>query len=359
MKNAIYVAFCSIFGIFVIATLYALSTKPTKHKNSFQRLLLSEPLDSMHVLDLKYNGYYIAGLTKKTIYLGNDHSPNHVLITNCNLTDTQYVKLYIRYYENLASKKLKITIDSPNIFIRERTSSTIFQGTIPRFQYTPSNLDLASISKLVTITPSTIVIRTYDYNLEQNILQKVYTSSPPTRKASFTLAKQVDGVFCTDGTLLYNSDLAQILYIYRYRNQFVGLDTTLNVIYKGKTIDTVSYSNIKTHTISSENKIILASQPTIVNQLSAIDKNRLYINSGLIADNELKEKFDQNSVIDVYSLKNQDYQFSFYLPAYDKSKMYDFKILDNKVIALYDHYIVTYSLNVNNPKDITKALKIE
>jgi hypothetical protein len=58
----------------------------------------------------------------------------------------------------------------------------------------------------------------------------------------------------------------------------------------------------------------LAEPPPIVNKKSTVSEKYLFINSGLKANNEEKELFSEYSVIDVYSVEDGKYQFSFYLP---------------------------------------------
>jgi hypothetical protein len=50
------------------------------------------------------------------------------------------------------------------------------------------------------------------------------------------------------------------------------------------------------------------------------------------------------SVIDVYNLNDGEYKFSFYLHDFDKKKMKNFRVFDDKLVLLYDHFIVTYDL---------------
>src|SRR5690606_29648613 len=97
------------------------------------------------------------------------------------------------------------------------------------------------------------------------------------------LEKQIDGSFCVDGDLLYNPNTNSLVYVYRYRNQFMHLDTTLNTLFKGYTIDTISKVKIKVSEAKTANgiKFILSSPPLIVNKKSYASGNYLFIHSNI------------------------------------------------------------------------------
>ena len=352
MKGAIYILICSILGILIVMALFARSTSTSKIKNNFQRSFLSlDPLNSIQVLNLKHNGYYFAGLSENQIYLGNfvvtdkllviDHSLTKILYLLTNIPDTTNFSNNIK----LKLKSLKITVDSPRIFIYDKINANLFNGDMSELHYKHYDLSNLTFNKFVSISTSTFVLSTYDPKIKQNTLLKIDTNLPSLKEASFALTKQVDGIFSTEGTLLYNHYLSQIIYVYLYRNQYVSLDTRLNVLYQGNTIDTISHANIKIQRVPSENRTVLTSNPVKVNQYCTVYENWLYIRSGLLADNEPKGKFEQNSVIDVYSLKNQHYQFSFYLPDFKDEKMLEFKVFGNKILALYNHYLISYQFD--------------
>ncbi len=136
-----------------------------------------------------------------------------------------------------------------------------------------------------------------------------------------------------------------LIYLYYYRNEFICLDTNLNLLYKGSTIDTISKAQIKIVEIRSEKISTFAERPLIVNRKSCISRGWLFVNSGLKANNEERQSFDQLAVIDLYSLIDGTYQFSFYMPDPITKKMRDFIVVEKTLIALYDNYIAAYDLN--------------
>ncbi len=349
MKVLLYTISSLIGSIVIIAILFFSEKRDIHIKNNFQRSFLSiNPLDSAQILDLKYNSYYIAGLTEKKIYLANATKSDFFLTADYGLTDTLSLYLDIPDYENVAWQALRLQVDSPYVYITEGIIPNVIYGTFPNLEFTKTNLKNLNFQKSIAIRPSNIVIRRYDTEAQQTVLVNV-PINPITSgfdASIYKLEKQLDGFFCSGGDILYNHHLSQIIYVYTYRNKFIGLDTNLNVLYKGNTIDTNSVAKIKIDTLLYEHKTqVKSSNAKFVNKRAAVYKDWLYIHSGLIADNESKEEFDTNSVIDVYSLKDLKYKFSFYLPDYQGEKLHDFKVHHKKIIAVQDHFLITYNFN--------------
>jgi len=167
-----------------------------------------------------------------------------------------------------------------------------------------------------------------------------------TVRAYDLLEKQIDGLFCTDGMLHYDRATSQMIYVYFYRNQFLCMDTSMNLLFRGNTIDTIGHARIKVARIESENSITLAGPPAIVNRRSYACQNRLFVNSSLMGKNEDPDEFNSNSVIDVYDLgKEGKYIMSFYLPDYQGYKMKMFAASRNEFIAIHGRYLIRYNLD--------------
>jgi len=136
------------------------------------------------------------------------------------------------------------------------------------------------------------------------------------------------------------------LYIYFYRNQFICLDTNLNIIYTGRTIDTNSVAKIKLAEIKSENKKTFFTPPKVINKFNCVAGESIFINSTLNANNEDNSFFRTHSAIDVYSLKTGRYCYSFYLPEIEGKKIQSFRVIDKTLIAIQGRYLVTYTLDL-------------
>lgn len=333
-----------IVGVISVTILFILSERTNHSPNGFIRLFPPHPVLPKDVIDIKYNSYYIAGATSENLYLGNFVAPRHMLVLNKLERDTQHVKLEIKDFEKLKLKRLIVTVDSPDFFITDGISPAILKGALNRRIAEKYMYDSIYFTEIVPITKSSFAVRSISSKTHEYALGKVSRDTPHVKIQTNLLTKQIDGIFCTDGMLHYNSYTNSLIYLYHYRNQFICLDTNLNILYSGKTIDTISHAKIKVAMIKSEGAMTMGAPPLTVNKQSCVWKNYLFVHSNLLANNENRKRFDQASTIDVYDLATGNYKFSFYLFDHDNKKMSSFKVFNGMLFAIYDHYLLTYDL---------------
>lgn len=347
-KTVIKLGICFLLGTVVVLSLFAATYKIRHEPNSFLREYQRPFLQSRPVIDLTFNSYYIAGITEDAVYLGNITAPFDVLVTNKTLTDSQHVKLRIKGVKNpTIYKSATIKIDPPYFFLADGIKPLLYRGKIGQWEAEKFDYDSgAYFQQLVPLGNNSFAIRTAQYKTLYRILGKVQQDSPRIRLDSTLLQKQVDGIFCTDGMLMYNSQLKRLVYTYYYRNEFILYDTNLNLDYRGHTIDTFSRAQLKIGYVPSDRTTILLDKK-ITNIRSCTSGNYLYISSNLLAKNDSKGWLDTNSIIDVYDLRSNTYKFSFILPHYKDQRMRDFMVSGEIMIVLYDNYMVKYNLQPN------------
>jgi hypothetical protein len=297
------------------------------------------------LLDLQMNSFYLAGMSNSNIYLGNKTAPAFLFITNYKLTDTIHKILNFPKNLDIYPEGIQTFIDSPYIYCMEGITPIVHQGELSdqtMIKLPDQNLNF---NASLPISSSSFVIRSFDTLSKQNILIKTNPNTNSIIRAPKILEKQVDGIFCTDGMLCFDPIGKKIFYVYYYRNQFLCLDTNLNLLYKGKTIDTVTKAHINIARIASQNKTTIVGQPLIVNKTSCVDGSYLFVNSNLKADNEDKNPPVRHSVIDVYSLENGKYQYSFYVPYDNQAVMESFGVKNGFLVALFDHSLISFELH--------------
>lgn len=81
--------------------------------------------------------------------------------------------------------------------------------------------------------------------------------------APLLLQKQFDGIFDTDGSFHFNSQLNKIVYVYLYRNQYIVSSPDLTLDYRGNTIDTVSRAQIKLAKLKNNSNMQTFSKPPL------------------------------------------------------------------------------------------------
>ena len=332
-----------LVGSLSVLLLNNLTTSNKSYGGGFRRSVALDFLQEKRVLDIKFDSYYISGTTGGRIYLGNMVAPLHMLSVGKKL-DTASHRLKIVGNSKIARKALHVMVDSNSVFAVERLTPAILRGSTTDLNMTMIEMEKSIfLANPVVSRCGKVFVKTYASDSHKSLLSKIVLN-PASRQDCDILLKQIDGIFCTDGMLIYNAPVDRLIYVYFYRNSFISLDTNLNIKYTARTIDTVTKVHFQVGKISSENTFTLSSPPSQVNKKSFAFKDWVFINSALKADNETESKFRSNSIIDVYASKDGRYCFSFYLPDIDGFRLKDFAVTDNALIAIHGNFLVVYSI---------------
>ena len=334
---------CTVLGIGCIVLLDFISDQVNEHPNGFLRKFPSHPFKNTAVKDLTYNSFYICGMRQHRIYLGNQKSPLYMLSVSTSLKDTS--RIFLRQKLDLKFTQARLSMDSSCFYLSDGAAGVIFSTPIEGSRYLTSIFPQNRFLDALPLNNQTFVLR-YLNASKQSALGLFSMDAANSRL--FQAAQPGTGrdIFSSDGMLRAAPRLNKIVYCYYYRNEFLVFDSNLNLQIKGKTIDTVHVARIKSDSLPSEKSIMLSAPPLLVNKKSSLSDKYLFINSALIADNEKPEIFRESSVIDVYDLKTGIYKFSFHLYDHAGKKMRDFAVTENKLVALHDHYMIVYDLNL-------------
>ena len=193
------------------------------------------------------------------------------------------------------------------------------------------------------LRPGLAIVRSFDKNLGQDVLSVERSIRPKEIPLShFILEKQIDGRFSVDGMFIHLSNSDRFIYLYYYRNSFLMLDSNIQLVYKGQTIDTNRYAKLKIGKIEREDKTILLTPPPIVNQEACANERYLVVYSDLMADNETSSIFSRHSTIDLYSLSNGQYVGSIYLETPSHKKISSMAIFHQHLVILQDDLLSDY-----------------
>src|SRR5690606_9335442 len=162
------------------------------------------------------------------------------------------------------------------------------------------------------------------------------------------LQKQQDGIFDTDGVLLWNDKHQVFLYTYYYRNQYVVTDKSLEQQATGKTIDTISRAILDIAHYTNKDQYKLGGKSVYVNRQSTTNGDYLYIHSDRLGRYEEASVLDNSSIIDVYHIHQLTYDFSFYVFHQSDKRLSDFKVFGNLLVVLVDDVLWLYRLNPLN-----------
>jgi len=343
MKNKLRIIFIlTAASASTIFLLFIITTRWNHRQGSFIRFFPPHIANELRTLNFGTNAYYIAGEYRDRIYLGNELMPSDLLTTNFALRDTTH--LHIQFPTNETSSPLQIFVRDSLLIVSNFALRHILKGNLQTLQPTVWLRDSATIADGVPVSNASFITKSIDRRRHRWDLRKKSQHVDSTKIPATILEDQVDGIFSTDGILNADTKENLLVYVYYYRNQYICCDTNLHVLFKGKTIDTNTIAKIKLATIQSENKTTFAAPPFMVNKLSSISGHWLFVNSTIKSVNELTKNFQSSSTIDVYDLQNGKYKFSFYLPDYHQKKIRNFRVFNNRLFALYDRWLVEYSL---------------
>jgi hypothetical protein len=309
--------------VLFIAILYQLSLTNNASNKGFKRKFYPHPVLSSSNVDLGTDSLYIAGTSYSSIYLSNYLNASQLIIIDTNFAVLKKTAVHIPDTLKYRKQSTMVAIDSSRFFIMDGYSPNLLVGDLASLEIISDLHDTLFFNQGIAGFRQDFLFRIYDTKLKQNILVRINPQLSLFYTNRFILNKQVDGVFCTDGSMQYNKAQKKYIYVYYLQNRFIVLDTSLQLLATVKTIDTNSQAKIKVGYISTNTKTIVT--PTYYsNRLSYAEGDHLFIFSGARADNDEAYMYNKSSVIDVYSLSEKRYLFSFYIPDYNKSKISSF-----------------------------------
>lgn len=340
MKHLVPLLLVFIGSILFILCLNYLSAEDQEY--NFVRTPHQLVLDPEAFWDIHTNTYYVAGKVSDKIYLGNNSAPKKILILETGLPDS--IKEDSIRVPNALRKASHIMVDSNAFTVLDLISYHIYRGSTDDWKANAFMTDGAFFAEAAPVNNNTFIFRTFSDTVREYVLAKKTKFPSSMERKSGLLEKQIDGLFCTDGMLHYNRQNNQIIYVYFYRNQFLCMDTSLNLRYRGNSIDPIKKARIKVARLKEDGSTTLASPPYLVNKRSHTWGEWLFIYSNIKAKNEEWDFFKETSAIDVYSLNTGSYSYSFYIPEFRGYKVKEFKVFDSTLVAIQGHYLVTYTL---------------
>lgn len=346
LKKTFFTLFIlTVLGSLGVTIIFLSSEKQIKRNNGFLRRYIPHPIKQISMMDLKYNSYYVAGIHEDKIYLGNTTAPLNLTIIDTSLKTTEKLRLSIDQMD-LPYKHVRITVTPPYFYIVDGNVPIIFRGSTDSWKAHTLLQDAAYFSQFVVADSSHFVLRTMNSNTKENNIGvlKAGNNKPLTLSETF-LEKQVDGIFDTDGLLLWNPDKHKIVYVYYYRNQYLISSADLNNKDIGKTIDTISKAQLDFTYFPSKDQKKIDGQSLKVNNYSTTSGNYLYVHSKRLGKHEPEKMLKKASIIDVYDFENNTYEFSFYLFHHKGKKMKSFQVDGGLLVAIMDDKLVTYQLN--------------
>ncbi len=145
------------------------------------------------------------------------------------------------------------------------------------------------------------------------------------------------------GCFLSNNDESSFLFVPFYDGYIFCLDYQGNLKFKYKSID---FQNEKLEIIKEGDTFFLSPSANILRMCATVYKEDIFLTSNVKSLNQTDVDFNTKPTVDVYSIKNGKYKFSFYLPHYADVSPSDFKITNSgKLYVLYGNTILVYDIS--------------
>ena len=323
----------------IIGLLAFISKKRIPKKTGFNRQLITSVLHPSKQVTVPVNLIKLIGIQSGKIYFQEENA-NEILSTNASLDSLQTIKLNVTIEDKpgftvrmfLQDHHLYLACgNAPAIITYDLESQNVFNHVLPE-----------RFNQETMFSTDHFILRARDRALQSHRFIKIDLNKKNSIKEDdFSDRKQIGG-FVTSGMLYYDTATKQVCYTYFYQNGFICMDSNLNLTLKARTIDTITHQNIKVARVGSS--LTLNQPPQLLNYDGCVADGKLFLRSRLKADNEHELDFNENSIIDVYSLKNGGYKGSFYLPAYEGKKAHQFQVINHQLYALYGRTVVLYDL---------------
>ncbi|WP_121331412.1 MULTISPECIES: MauE/DoxX family redox-associated membrane protein [unclassified Flavobacterium] len=331
-----------IFSTGLIVVLFYCSEEIMHYKNPFVRRYIRQSAEFVQSKDLKFNSYYFSGYNNGEVFLGNYTTPLKVLRIDSTFKILKTSKIDYKN-QNIPFRLVKVLARGEYFYLMDGTVPCIYFGHISDWKIMGSFNEIPNFTALEPMDSSTFVFRNNTGMNSANILG-IYSAGTATKiqYQPKLLQKQIDGIFDTDGMLLFNEGLRKIVFVYYYRNEFVIADENGKLIRRGHTIDTISKAKIKVAYLKGGVQRKMAAPPLTVNAVSATHNNLLFIESRIQGMYENDPLWKHAAIIDVYDLKKRSYVLSFPVFGTEEYKLKSLLITDTHLYGIIDTKLVVY-----------------
>src|SRR5690606_35998969 len=174
-----------------------LSEEKIKYNNELVRKFLHRPLKDPISYQLDYNSYYVAGIFKDSIYLGNTTAPRHILALPMDLKGS--VQHLITIPDSLRAdyQTAQITVSDTVFFLTDGVSGIIQKGNIDDWIINESYIVDIPFTAFVPQWQQRVVLRVYDMINRETTLANYDLKTRSLHIQSGILDTKIDGIFDT------------------------------------------------------------------------------------------------------------------------------------------------------------------
>ncbi|KAF2328104.1 MauE/DoxX family redox-associated membrane protein [Flavobacterium ginsenosidimutans] len=354
LAQAKWIAVAIAASISAVALLYLSSEEVMRHSNPFIRRYPHHPAEYSASFRLNNSSYYIAGFRGQRIYLGNYEFPSYLMSLDSSLSHQKMERISFSP-DSIPFKNIYIRIQEPYFYLYDGSVPAVFRGDAKDWSITTAFKGVPYFTKLAPIDGASVAFRSNNSKKLANVLGVFNMESVP--KISYRrnlLQKQIDGIFDTDGTLLYSEGMKKMVYLYYYRNEFIVADKYGSLAYRGHTIDTITHAKIKVSELKGGREFAMSAPADVVNSNAAVFENLLFVHSLVRGRYENEKLWKKSFIIDVYDLISGSYLMSFPIYHTSSSSLNSFAVAGGYLAAVIGNDLVVYQLKDALKKEIKK-----
>ncbi len=338
MKKAITLSIVTIVvSIATAAYHYLVQPSTPAYHGGFIRSVNPGFIRSQRSYLLPHPGYYVAGWNDSSVYLAHKKDIGHLLSIQTAQGHTSPIRLKLPpldYYD------ARVSVIGDRFYLADGNIPFLYIGNM-NSQNGRLIDSLPPFMQFLPLSPHTGALL-FATDFENKFLTVNYDSGKKHVHTG-TLTPQQDRFFSTYGHLSSDPESGLLAYVYTYRNQVVVMDSSFHPLRHLNTIDTNTTAKISVTMTDGNRKAVMSSPPFIVNRMSDLHRNRLFVMSHITASNERPLLHEKTSAIDVYDTAGNGYLFSFYLKTHAGQKARSFTLLsDYRIAVIYGQELIIY-----------------
>ena len=343
---------CNIFSFALVIILFFISESITKNANNFTRRYLQHPVTLTNEYKLEANSFYIAGVTKDRLYLGNKTAPFLVTSLPLNLNSI-HKKVVFPNSKNTIYKNLGLKFDGQFFYLHDGSVPIILRGKVDTKKCTTISFKEAYFTQLTIINDDLFAFKSQSPKDKNVVLGILNTKSGKINLCDVVKQNKSSDYFANDGLLINDPITKKLIYIYYYNSQYLILDETLNLIKIQKTISSTTNAD-KLGVRKSDGEYKLGIPLSVINRQAIVYNGVLFNLSYERGKFEDEKIINKNFILDLYNIETGEYIGSMIIAKKEKEKRIQFLANGNQFYVLRDNKIQQFSFS----KNITKHFQI-
>ncbi len=128
-RKLLVLVILAVVGIGAVALLFTFSEKKIHRNNAFQRRYIPQPFETLQEFTLEWDTYYIAGMDKEKIYLGNYMAP--LYLGEVDIAQHKIEKYSVAISDStLPYRRVRTEVRPPYLYLGDGTVPIVFRGSL-------------------------------------------------------------------------------------------------------------------------------------------------------------------------------------------------------------------------------------